>query len=568
MRIYTADELPQHLESGEPNPDWLALRGSRFTGSEFYLFMSLAKKNELSETAESKLYEKALASLGYETETGFTSAAMERGTELESVARELYKAETFNDVQEVGFVDYESLRAGCSPDGVIYHQAQIIDDIEWHKDENGELQMSIGKPRTLVFTMSDQIDKIIEIKCLPDDAQILTPKGFVDIKTIKNGDVVAQYTQDGKIEFVKNLGVLHEKYKGELYNFYRYNKLTMSCTPTHRVVYYSTYKNKLAECLAKDFPKKSNRKILVGGYVGGKKNITADMRFCIATNADGHLTSNKTIVFDFSKQRKIIRLVEILKELGFEYKIVGERTFNNPKWNPSKRIIVKVPNAKSYKQGLNKMCDLTKISTAQAEKIIQEIALWDGTIGRSKTIAYTSMDKADVDFVAAICVIANRKSNVCAGSNGSYMITISGYGVQSKKNMAGIGFSENNTGQKIKTEPYCGSVHCVKVPSGMFVARMPNACAFITGNCPNIKNYVRMAMGKIPTQYVIQCQYNMLITGAKSCDFVVYHPDMALSIQEIHPDEQIQSDIKVVLEKLNARYDEILAQIQQYRKKD
>lgn len=218
MRIYTADELPQHLPDGMPNPDWLALRGSRFTGSDFYLFMSLAKKNELSETAESKLYEKALASLGYDTDAGITTAAMERGTELESVARELYKAETFNDIREVGFVDYESLRAGCSPDGVLFNNSGV--------------------------------EKIIEIKC------------------------------------------------------------------------------------------------------------------------------------------------------------------------------------------------------------------------------------------------------------------------------------------------------------------------------PAIKNYIRMAMGKIPAQYMIQIQYNLFITGAKSCDFVVYHPDMALSVQEIRPDEQIQSDIKVVLEKLNARYDEILAQIQQYIKKD
>ena len=223
MRIYTADELPQHLPDGTPNPDWLALRGSRFTGSDFYLFMSLAKKNDLSETAETKLYEKALASLGYETDAGITTAAMERGTELESVARELYKAETFNDIREVGFVDYESLRAGCSPDGVVFRQEPFIDD---------------------------RIDNIIEIKC------------------------------------------------------------------------------------------------------------------------------------------------------------------------------------------------------------------------------------------------------------------------------------------------------------------------------PAIKNYIRMATGKIPAQYMVQIQYNLFITGAKSCDFVVYHPDMALSVQEIKPDEQIQSDIKVVLEKLNARYDEILAQIQQYRKKD
>lgn len=250
MRIYTADELPQHLESGEPNPDWLALRSSRFTGSDFYLFMSLAKKNELSETAESKLYEKALASLGYETDAGITTAAMERGTELESVARDLYKAETFNDIREVGFVDYESLRAGCSPDGVLYHEEPFVDDIYYEKTENGKTEIVYGKPKNYIMRDLDKIDKIIEIKC------------------------------------------------------------------------------------------------------------------------------------------------------------------------------------------------------------------------------------------------------------------------------------------------------------------------------PAIKNYIRMAMGKIPAQYMIQVQYNLFITGAKSCDFVVYHPDMALSVQEIKPDEQIQSDIKVVLEKLNARYDEILVQIKRFRKND
>lgn len=250
MRIYTADELPQHLPDGTPNPDWLALRGSRFTGSDFYLFMLLAKKNDLSETAESKLYEKALASLGYETDAGITTAAMERGTELESVARDLYKAETFNDIREVGFVDYESLRAGCSPDGVLYHEEPFVDDIYYEKTENGKTEIVYGKPKNYIMRDLDKIDKIIEIKC------------------------------------------------------------------------------------------------------------------------------------------------------------------------------------------------------------------------------------------------------------------------------------------------------------------------------PAIKNYIRMAMGKIPAQYMIQVQYNLFITGAKSCDFVVYHPDMALSVQEIRPDEQIQADIKTVLEKLNARYDEILAQIQQYRKKD
>jgi putative phage-type endonuclease len=126
MRIYTKDELPQHLPDNSANPDWLVMRATRFTGSDFYLFMSLLKKGELTETAESKLYEKVLANFGDYPEN-ITSMAMERGTELEPEARAEYIAETFNDVQEVGFVDYESLRAGVSPDGVIYDADGNID---------------------------------------------------------------------------------------------------------------------------------------------------------------------------------------------------------------------------------------------------------------------------------------------------------------------------------------------------------------------------------------------------------------------------------------------------------
>ena len=155
MRIYTKEELPQHLENGSANPDWLVLRGSRFTGSDFHLFMSLLKKGELTDTAESKLYEKALASFGADASESITSAAMEKGTELEPIARELYREETFEDVQEVGFVDCGVMRAGCSPDGIMY--ANSGDDTRF-----GELLFVQGESAEQVG-----IKKIIEIKC-PD----------------------------------------------------------------------------------------------------------------------------------------------------------------------------------------------------------------------------------------------------------------------------------------------------------------------------------------------------------------------------------------------------------------
>lgn len=130
MRIHN---IAQHLESGEANPDWLALRAGKFSGSDFNQYMAIVEKGKLSDTAETALHKKVLSGIG-EVFDSYKSESMERGNELEPLARQAYMCETFADVQEVGFVDWERLRAGCSPDGVIYGA-------------------------------DGQIEKIIEIKC-------------------------------------------------------------------------------------------------------------------------------------------------------------------------------------------------------------------------------------------------------------------------------------------------------------------------------------------------------------------------------------------------------------------
>ncbi|MBQ2175254.1 MAG: YqaJ viral recombinase family protein [Alphaproteobacteria bacterium] len=125
MKIYNGT---QHADTGDANESWLALRAGKFTGSDFHQYMGIIKKGMLSDSAESNLYQKVLESLG-QTFDSYTSDAMARGTELEAFARKEYIGETFNDVQEVQFVDWEQLRAGCSPDGVIYDNNEAIKKI-------------------------------------------------------------------------------------------------------------------------------------------------------------------------------------------------------------------------------------------------------------------------------------------------------------------------------------------------------------------------------------------------------------------------------------------------------
>lgn len=147
--------MAQHLEDGSPNPDWLIARRGKFTGSDFYQYMSLAKTGKLTDTAKKALYKKVLEHRGY-TFDSFVSPAAQRGLELESHARDAYSLVYDKPVEEVGFVDYGKFHAGCSPDGII-RGTTVVDDIEWDSVE-GELKLT--DPKHFIT-----ISEIIEIKC-------------------------------------------------------------------------------------------------------------------------------------------------------------------------------------------------------------------------------------------------------------------------------------------------------------------------------------------------------------------------------------------------------------------
>lgn len=64
-------------------------------------------------------------------EPGASSFAMDRGKELEPIARDLFIQEKLLDVVEVGFVERPDLNAGWSPDGLVMSgEVDIISGIE------------------------------------------------------------------------------------------------------------------------------------------------------------------------------------------------------------------------------------------------------------------------------------------------------------------------------------------------------------------------------------------------------------------------------------------------------
>lgn len=94
--------------------DWMALRLGKFTASTF---------SDLMQSPSTIGYQKAINRVVYERATGeqpesFSNDYMDRGHELEPMAKDTYEMLTFNTVLNGGFFEFNEW-VGASPDGVI-----------------------------------------------------------------------------------------------------------------------------------------------------------------------------------------------------------------------------------------------------------------------------------------------------------------------------------------------------------------------------------------------------------------------------------------------------------------
>lgn len=106
MKIYSNEQIPQGSEA------WFALRIGKFTATNAQAIANNGKG------LETLVYEKAAEILTGKAKEAYTNPEMERGNELEEMARNSYELETNTVVKRVGFVE-KSERVGCSPDGLI-----------------------------------------------------------------------------------------------------------------------------------------------------------------------------------------------------------------------------------------------------------------------------------------------------------------------------------------------------------------------------------------------------------------------------------------------------------------
>ena len=100
-------------------PAWYAARLGKLTGSAVAdAFATRKDKAEAAGRRNTRLRLALERITGKPQDNGYESRAMQRGAELEAQAIAAYEAETGVFVEPVGFLEHDTLAAGCSPDGL------------------------------------------------------------------------------------------------------------------------------------------------------------------------------------------------------------------------------------------------------------------------------------------------------------------------------------------------------------------------------------------------------------------------------------------------------------------
>jgi ribonucleotide reductase beta subunit family protein with ferritin-like domain len=316
--------------------------------------------------------------------------------------------------------------------------------------------------------------------CLPEGSEILTEKGFVDIKILETEKLkVAQYYDDGCISFVKPRTFIKKPYNDDLITLSTDKSFYQSVTLDHDVVVKSVSTGKHKKVKGEKILANWNTIIPVAGYADGKEHFLSDeQRFAIAFQADGSLSSRYDgsrcgtlpVKFTLVKDVKKERLRNLLARLEWNFQ-EREKTDNRIEFK------VDVPKDALFDKEFS-WIDLTTISGEWAQEFIEELSFWDSYKAEDRTcIQYTNTNLQAVDKVQCVAVLGGFSCSKYEREDNRKETYRKVYNLYIKKR-------DYVTLKKLKKErtPYQGNVYCVNVPTGMIVIRQQGKVC-ITGNC-------------------------------------------------------------------------------------
>lgn len=314
--------------------------------------------------------------------------------------------------------------------------------------------------------------------CYDDITEVLTDNGFKLFKDLTKEDKVAQYLEDGTIEFVKPTAYYNMPYKGKMVRYYSNGYSYVDCvvTPNHKMVRLNKTKGiQLFEAGYKEESKttgyNTTNSVVISGILKGVAKLSPMEQLAIAFQADGALPNRSEayksgqIRFSLKKQRKIDRLDNILSALSLDFS----------KSNKDKKGYVSYW-IKTNEHFFDKEFSWVKLCNGDtwAKAFINELQFWDGTI-KGNCIVYSNTNELAIKKVLELCAVSGYKSQ--------YSFYFDNRGDRLLQYTVVIQDKQAIYGKGVKREfiDYDSTVHCVSVPSKMIITKRNNR-VIICGN--------------------------------------------------------------------------------------
>lgn len=331
----------------------------------------------------------------------------------------------------------------------------------------------------------------LKYQCLVEGTQVLTKTGWVDLTIYDGKEEILIYdinTTTTKWELPR--AKVTKFHSGNVYKFAanKESQFIQIVTPEHRMPYIARKSRKRYFVNAEDMEYVNVSLAPISGEIESDNTtgLTPLERLKIAVQADGHVKTRYTgklskhipIFFAFSKERKINRLLEIVKDLGLELEFLRERDHGiNAKKTKSFRLYVPVEWEPILWKWFN-WVDLEGKGYRWCREFIDELVQWDGSIYDGGTAPYyCTTNKSCADMVQAIATLAGLSPRMTVRVDDRKPYYRDVYTVRFIESKFKNGESINK--KKMKYE---GLVSCVTVSTGAFVIRYKNTVS-VSGNC-------------------------------------------------------------------------------------
>lgn len=325
---------------------------------------------------------------------------------------------------------------------------------------------------------------LFDTECFRGDVEILTEEGFIRFDQLGD-EKVAQYHEDGSIDFVKPIRKIKKQYSGDGVEFFT-RRGSIVTTANHTMVSRDPKTGKIKRSLAKDFAcGGSNRTIYAGLNLTTKKMSALD-KLALALQADGHLNyvrekirgKGKGVTWGYwtlflRKKRKVERLKDILSETDLSWTSGKVRRKNG-----KEDFWFSIYAPKEMSKNLRSWFELKDCG----EDFLRELALWDGCSREYRggvQLSYNSCNFDNILFVQAVATCCGRIATWCVSDKKAlfdkrrtpcYKLTM------------GFTFTGDERTFGHKNVKMNETVYCVEVPSHLILVRGGQQ-TLVVGNC-------------------------------------------------------------------------------------